>query len=419
MTTDRKLDDNLVRDARLAKALEHMPDAHMQASAQARAAVLHAAQEAVDKKTIARPATLSHWWQSIWTTIAGSSGNRMPWNAAFATVLVASFITVLWQGKEVPDAKPDSEKISETAASTSANTSTNMPASTPVPAATADPADPADPADSAVAPVAAEQGQRQLPKLPKPKQQNIDKNIADSNAKYKASATDSVAGSSEPSASVAPAPSAEIAQNSSGTSPGTNMLPPPEVNTAGAGVATSAAASAPAAAAPAVMQATPRARGASRVEVESSALAAQDSASANKKTQREATRSKDATAGSFAKPPGQVSRLPSAVRIEFEGQEKIVSAQKAEALLKNLRKLTSNTTGKNDSVTSGTAQPATGSDFKVSLQGEDEVWTYDAKTSKLASRKYGESIGYARENVQINPTQYAQLRSLILALQGE
>ena len=409
MTTDRKLDDNLVRDARLAKALEHMPDAHMQASAQARAAVLHAAQEAVDKKTIARPATLSHWWQSIWTTIAGSSGNRMPWNAAFATVLVASFITVLWQGKEVPDAKPDSEKISETAASTSANTSTNMPASTPVPAATADPADPA------VAPVAAEQGQHQLPKLPKPKQQNTDKNIADSNAKYKTSATDSVAGSSEPSASVAPAPSAEIAQNSSGTS----MLPPPEVNTAGAGVATSAAASAPTVAAPAVVQATPRAREASRVEVESSALAAQDSASANKKTQREATRSKDATAGSFAKPPGQVSRLPSAVRIEFEGQEKIVSAQKAEALLKNLRKLTSNTTGKNDSVTSGTAQPATGSDFKVSLQGEDEVWTYDAKTSKLASRKYGESIGYARENVQINPTQYAQLRSLILALQGE
>jgi hypothetical protein len=33
----------------------------------------------------------------------------MPWNAAFATVLVATFVTVLWQREPVPDARLDGE----------------------------------------------------------------------------------------------------------------------------------------------------------------------------------------------------------------------------------------------------------------------------------------------------------------------
>ena len=117
MTTDKNSSPDNLRDARLTKALQHMPDAHMQASSQARLAVLRAAHKAVGKAKTYAPSTASdasgsRWWHKI----LGRPQNRMPWNAAFATVLVASFVTVLWQGKEVPDAKPDSEKISEAAA---------------------------------------------------------------------------------------------------------------------------------------------------------------------------------------------------------------------------------------------------------------------------------------------------------------
>ncbi len=107
-----------MRDARLQQALQHMPDAHMQASRATRLAVLRAAQEAVGPRTHgpekkdASTATKAPWWHSV----LGAPGNRMPWNAAFATVLIASLVTLLWQEQEVPDAKPDSEKVAPTAA---------------------------------------------------------------------------------------------------------------------------------------------------------------------------------------------------------------------------------------------------------------------------------------------------------------
>lgn len=88
-----------LRDARLAQALQHMPDAHMQPSAQTRQAVL---QEAL-RAAAPPPAAVSRWWHA-WLD---PSDQRMPWSAALASLAVASFITVLWYGQEVPDATPE------------------------------------------------------------------------------------------------------------------------------------------------------------------------------------------------------------------------------------------------------------------------------------------------------------------------
>ncbi|RYY92731.1 MAG: hypothetical protein EOO24_28360, partial [Comamonadaceae bacterium] len=80
-----------LRDARLHRALEMAPDSALRPPPQARDAILAAAHAAV------RP-----WWQR-WLPAAG--GRR--WVPALATVLVAGFVTLLWQGEEVPGAREE------------------------------------------------------------------------------------------------------------------------------------------------------------------------------------------------------------------------------------------------------------------------------------------------------------------------
>jgi len=96
-----------LRDARLAQALQHMPDAHMQPSAQTRHAVLQEALRAAMNATPAAPtsppAAKNRWWHA-WL---GQPGQRVPWNAALASIAVVGFVTVLWHGKDVPDAAPE------------------------------------------------------------------------------------------------------------------------------------------------------------------------------------------------------------------------------------------------------------------------------------------------------------------------
>ena len=88
-----------LRDARLAQALQHMPDAHMQPSAQTRHAVLQEALRAAGVKGHKK----SRWWHA-WL---GQPGQRVPWSAALASLAVVGFITVLWYGQDVPDAAPE------------------------------------------------------------------------------------------------------------------------------------------------------------------------------------------------------------------------------------------------------------------------------------------------------------------------
>lgn len=102
-----------LRDARLVRALEHAPDVQeaAQPAAALRESILRAAHEAVTAAPAApiSPTAPVAPWRSRWTAwLRGdSSSGRMPWNAAFATVLLAGFITLLWRDEPIPPAQVD------------------------------------------------------------------------------------------------------------------------------------------------------------------------------------------------------------------------------------------------------------------------------------------------------------------------
>lgn len=109
--TPNDVPTDTLRDARLAHALRHMPDAHMQPSAQTRSAVLQEAMRAVGSATPAQPAQLLAVQRRWWHAWLGQPGHRVPWAAAVASVAVFGFITVMWYGQEVPDAAPERSPV--------------------------------------------------------------------------------------------------------------------------------------------------------------------------------------------------------------------------------------------------------------------------------------------------------------------
>ena len=100
-----------LRDARLARALEHAPDTLEPAppAAELRHAILRAAHEAVAAPQANPMAPRVRDWRAVWAgwwdRVMGTG--RMPWNAALATVLLAGFITLLWRDEPVPSAQTD------------------------------------------------------------------------------------------------------------------------------------------------------------------------------------------------------------------------------------------------------------------------------------------------------------------------
>ena len=113
---------DVLRDARLAQALKHMPDAHLQPDPQARSAVLQAALRALDSAPA--PAQNAHRkegslklnagtsaWQKGWHWLLGQPGQRMPLTGALASLLVASMVTLMWYDHDVPDANPQSVQV--------------------------------------------------------------------------------------------------------------------------------------------------------------------------------------------------------------------------------------------------------------------------------------------------------------------
>jgi hypothetical protein len=86
-----------LRDARMAKALDAAPDAQMRPSAQVRERIRSHAHEAVE------PASEPGFWSKLWR---GSGQRHMPWNAAFATIALATLVTVLWRDREPPAPEP-------------------------------------------------------------------------------------------------------------------------------------------------------------------------------------------------------------------------------------------------------------------------------------------------------------------------
>lgn len=79
-----------LRDARLKRALDQAPDASLQPLPRTRDAIRAAAHGAVQP-------VWKRWWSGM--------GGPRPWHAAFATVLLAGLITLMWQGEEVPGVK--------------------------------------------------------------------------------------------------------------------------------------------------------------------------------------------------------------------------------------------------------------------------------------------------------------------------
>ena len=103
--------DAPLRDARLARALEHAPDTlePAQPAAAMRDAILRAAHAAVETPQAHPAAPPGRGWRAgvagVWDRLMGTG--RMPWNAVLATVLLAGFITLLWRDEPVPSAQTD------------------------------------------------------------------------------------------------------------------------------------------------------------------------------------------------------------------------------------------------------------------------------------------------------------------------
>lgn len=101
------VDDGALHDPLLQQVLDHAPDQAATPDAALRQSIRVLAHEAVAPSLPAGPVGAERpWWQRL-LGIGGGAGSRMPWNAAFATVLVGVLVTVMWQREPVPGAAPD------------------------------------------------------------------------------------------------------------------------------------------------------------------------------------------------------------------------------------------------------------------------------------------------------------------------
>ncbi|MGN8078672.1 hypothetical protein [Variovorax sp. 22077] len=137
-----------LHDPALRRALDHAPDSEATPHPRTREAILKMAHNLaaapVDAGAAANNASAAPWWRRLFG--GGEPHARMPWNAAFATVLVAAFVTVLWHKEPVPDAQLDGEaRVGGAAAPAQA------PAALPAPAAPAAPKPAQPPAEAAAA----------------------------------------------------------------------------------------------------------------------------------------------------------------------------------------------------------------------------------------------------------------------------
>lgn len=131
-----------LRDARLRKAMDEAPDATLQPQQRTREAIRAAAHGAV------QPA-----WRRWWTR---SGGSGMPWTAALATIALATLVTVMWEGREVPGARTEADVV----AAAPAPAAGPVPQELPAPAAAPAPAPLPVPATRAERPESSQREQR-------------------------------------------------------------------------------------------------------------------------------------------------------------------------------------------------------------------------------------------------------------------
>lgn len=135
---DLPLADDDRPDPRLRRALDHAPDHSTVPDFRIGKRIRSMAHAAVAPETAQDllpmlPEGGQPWWRRL---LFGSSAGRsnMPWNAAFATVLVGVLVTVLWQREPVPGPQLDSQAPAKAKAPT--------PPAAPAPASSAPPVSP-------------------------------------------------------------------------------------------------------------------------------------------------------------------------------------------------------------------------------------------------------------------------------------
>lgn len=139
-------EDGALRDPALCRALDHAPDSDALPDPRTREAIRKMAHNLAPVPAAAPAAedkSAAPWWRRLFGG-GGGSHARMPWNAAFATVLLATFVTVLWHREPVPDARLDGEAGVASAPATAPEATpsvatvpapTTAPAPAPAPAA--------------------------------------------------------------------------------------------------------------------------------------------------------------------------------------------------------------------------------------------------------------------------------------------
>ena len=143
-------EDAVLRDPALRRALDHAPDSDALPDPRTRDAIRKMAHNLASVPAAAPAAednkSAAPWWRRLFGG-GGGSHARMPWNAAFATVLLATFVTVLWHREPVPDARLDGEARVASAPATAPEAAPSAaavpgPTAAPAPAPAAAPAQP-------------------------------------------------------------------------------------------------------------------------------------------------------------------------------------------------------------------------------------------------------------------------------------
>jgi hypothetical protein len=107
-------------DAHLRQALRHAPDAEVQAPSELSAQILAAAHRAAADRPARAAAASRHWWPRGATWRLGASG-------AFASVLMAGVIGLLWRGEPPGPAREDPAAAAPAAAPPLPSTPAAMP----------------------------------------------------------------------------------------------------------------------------------------------------------------------------------------------------------------------------------------------------------------------------------------------------
>ncbi|AMM25276.1 hypothetical protein [Variovorax sp. PAMC 28711] len=200
-TEDKLTPEETFSGAALRRALEHAPDHAVAPDWRIRKAIQQKAREAVDMASSVEAELGVPWWKRLWTAMGSRDGGGMPWSAAFATVVVAVLVTVLWEREPMPGARLDSEVIPAAPEAPAAPADAPPPAAAQVTPAVPAPAAPPAEAEAAATPAA------KSAEPPAPVAPSAESTVAQAEREKKLGAADEVPPSTPKAVAEAVAPS--------------------------------------------------------------------------------------------------------------------------------------------------------------------------------------------------------------------